>query len=352
MAKRETTAKTKQDVDEMNSSERLWDSLSYSYDQKKEEVGKEYDKAISQQDRALQQRGMQRSSYGAQTRANMLDKKAEAIGNVESEKIADYENRRTQAEQQDLENERWERQFAAQQEQNDWQREFSEKQYAANREDTAWQQGMTEKQYDASRADTAWQQGMTEKQYAASREDADWQKQFQTHQYTDSRADADWQKQFQTQQYADSRADTEWSQTFQREQWEAQQAQWREQFEYSKMTADQQLNYNYVMQALANGGDVSEDMLAKAGLSRADFNAMKQQKTSGSGTGKSGIPEWQRLGFSGPDDPRYLAYLAAIKGPKDEDVEIDAEEQNGPQYNPRGTITKNDRKTGKAVSNK
>ena len=180
MAKRETTAKTKQDVDEMNSSERLWDSLSYSYDQKKEEVGKEYDKAISQQDRALQQRGMQRSSYGAQTRANMLDKKAEAIGNVESEKIADYENRRTQAEQQDLENERWERQFAAQQEQNDWQREFSEKQYAANREDTAWQQGMTEKQYDASRADTAWQQGMTEKQYAASREDADWQKQFQT----------------------------------------------------------------------------------------------------------------------------------------------------------------------------
>ena len=48
-----TVARNQTDVNNMSARDRLWDSLNYSYGQKREESDKAYDRAISQQDRQL-----------------------------------------------------------------------------------------------------------------------------------------------------------------------------------------------------------------------------------------------------------------------------------------------------------
>ena len=195
-----------------------------------------------------------------------------------------------------------ERQFAANQDQNAWQRGMTEKQYADSRADAAWQQGMTEKQYADSRADTAWQQGMTEKQYADSRADTAWNQDFQQRQfdanqaqnawqrdiserqYADSRADTAWQQGMTERQYADSRADTAWNQAFQQNQADRSADQWERQFAQGNDDTDRQLAASYVSAIVAQGGTPSDELLARAGLSRADAEAMRKGG-SGSGSG-------------------------------------------------------------------
>ena len=401
MSTKTTKAKTKQEVEDMTSADRLYDSLSYAYGQKRKQSDEAYDQAISQTDRQLQSRGMGRSSYGAQTLANMQNKKIEAGNDIENQMIADYENRLSQQEQLDAENERWERQFAATQEQNAWQREFQQKQadisqqnterqfgmqeqqFAAGREDAAWSKEFQQRQFEAGREDTAWnrefqqrqadiaqqnterQFGMQEQQFAAGREDAAWNKEFQQQQFEAGREDAAWNKEFQQQQANISQQNTErqfgmqeqqfaanqeqaaWQREFQQQQadisqqnterqfaanqdqaawqrefnerqfeqsqqqWEAQQAQWREEFEYGKMSAEQQYNYNWVTYALQNGKDVSDDLLAKAGLSRDDFNSMKAKVASGGG---SGTPAWKQAGFASKAEYE-AAQAAGINNP-------------------------------------
>ena len=93
-----TTAKNRKDVDNMTAEERAWDSLNYSYGKKRESSDKSYNKAISQQDRTMQRRGMGRSSYGMQTLAGLQNEKNKAANDIYSEQIADYENRRYQIE--------------------------------------------------------------------------------------------------------------------------------------------------------------------------------------------------------------------------------------------------------------
>jgi len=198
-----------------------------------------------------------------------------------------------------------ERQFAANQDQNAWQRGMTEKQYADSRADAAWQQGMTEKQYADSRADTAWQQGMTEKQYADSRADTAWNQDFQQRQfdanqaqnawqrdiserqYADSRADTAWQQGMTERQYADSRADTAWNQAFQQNQADRSADQWERQFAQGNDDTDRQLAASYVSAIVAQGGTPSDELLARAGLSRADAEAMRKGASGGSGGGPS-----------------------------------------------------------------
>lgn len=106
-----TAARTQTDVDEMTKKDRLWDSLNYSYGQKREDMQRQVNQSVSQTDRALLGRGMQRSSYGAQTLANQRTEGDKAIGNIWDAQIADYENRLTE------------------QENTEWQQAFSEKQF-------------------------------------------------------------------------------------------------------------------------------------------------------------------------------------------------------------------------------
>ena len=78
---------------------------------------------------------------------------------------------------------------------------------------------------------------------------------------------------------------------FAEKQFETSSAQWDKEFEYNKMSDEQKLNYDYVKLALANGGDVSDELLAKAGLSREDYNAMKADVSSGSSSTPTTTPK-------------------------------------------------------------
>ena len=107
-----TVARTQKDVDEMTPKDALWDSLNYTYGVRRDESNKSFDKAVAQTIRDAVGRGMQRSSFLSSVTANLNRDKANAADNIYSSQIADYENRRLAQEQQELENERWERQFA------------------------------------------------------------------------------------------------------------------------------------------------------------------------------------------------------------------------------------------------
>lgn len=343
MAKKDPTkekqAVTKEDVEQQDSATRLWQSLNQSYDRQREQTNENYEKAISQTDRAAQNRGMGRSSYNIQTQANLRNQQVKAQTDIDSAQIADYQNRLTDLESKEQENERWERQFglqerqvAAAEEQNAWSRAFSEKQYEAGRADTAWSQNFQQKQADISQQNTERQFGLQERQLASSEAQNEWQRNFsekqfglQERQVASSEAQNEWQRNFSEQQFAETKNQNAWQQGMQekqfaanqeqnawerafsekqfaqsQQQWEAQQEQWREEFDYQKMTAEQQLNYNFVTYAIQNGKDVSDEMLQKAGLSREDFNSMKAQTQTLGGT--NGTPAWKRAGFSSKED--------------------------------------------------
>ena len=130
------TARTKTDVDNMSATDRLWDSMNYTYGLAREDLAKQYRQAVSQTDRSLLGRGMQRSSYGAQTVANLQQEGLKQQENSWNQQIADYENRLQDVEQQD------------------WQRQFQEKQFDEGvrqyNQNFAYQQGrdtVTDKQW-------------------------------------------------------------------------------------------------------------------------------------------------------------------------------------------------------------
>jgi hypothetical protein len=190
-----TVARSKTDVENMDKRQRLWDSLDYSYGVKADRSDEQFRQAYSQADRQMLGRGMQRSSYGAQTLANLDQQRIRARNDIESEKIADYENRLQDIEQQE-------------QQQANWQAQFDE--------------------------------GV---------------RQFNTN--------------FGYQKERDLVGDQ----------------QWQKQFDQSGTQADRQLAAGYVSSIIANGQDPTDELLARAGLSRADANAMKAQIAEGGGGG-------------------------------------------------------------------
>ena len=93
-------------------------------------------------------------------------------------------------------------------------------------------------------------------------------------------AEADrWERQF-----AANREDAAWSQNFQQTQADRTADQWERQFAQGNNDADRQLAASYVANIVANGGIPSDDLLARAGLSRADAELMAKNK-GGSGGG-------------------------------------------------------------------
>ena len=164
-----TTAKNRDDVENMSARDRLWDSLSNAYGNKTRKSNEEFAKAYSKADRQLVGRGMQRSSYGAQTLANIDKQRIDAANDIESELIADYENRLSQLDQQEAEAERWERQFAESQRQYDTTMEYNKERAAT--QDQQWQ---TSFDYNKEQADRAYD-------YQVGRDavaDKQWQKTF------------------------------------------------------------------------------------------------------------------------------------------------------------------------------
>lgn len=122
-------ATTQQDVNNQDSRTRLWQSLGYGYNNQKKNTRESYNQAITQQDNALLNRGMQRSSYGMQSLANLRNKAVEAEKDIDAAWIADYQNRIGELEQQEKEDERWQQEFDYKKEQDaltqqNWQTSF------------------------------------------------------------------------------------------------------------------------------------------------------------------------------------------------------------------------------------
>lgn len=79
------------------------EGLQDTYDRQREDSAKQYRQAYSQTDRAMLGRGMQRSSYAAQTLANLLQEGAEAqqdIGDAQAAAEGNIDAQRTQLAQQ------------------------------------------------------------------------------------------------------------------------------------------------------------------------------------------------------------------------------------------------------------
>lgn len=379
-------AKTKKDVEEMSTADRLYDSLNYSYGKKKENTKEAYNQAIQQQDDTLLKRGMQRSSYGMATLARLQQKAVEAQGDIDSEMIADYENRLTQLEQQDRQLGMQERQLALNEaqlaenqrqfnegqrftaEQNALNREYSTSERIAQQEyqsgeaqknreySTAeriaqqeYQSGEAQKNREYSTAERIAQQeynsGEAEKNRAFQAEQTASQNAFTAEQNALNREQN--QSQFNAQMdYQRSRDAIEDAyrneQTaFQREQWEATQAQWKQEFEYEKMSNDQKLAYNYILQTIDAGGNPSDELLAKAGISREDFNAMKKQAASagvgGGGGGKGGNNGEEQI--SADEQLRRLLYASELNSNAID--ENKANRDNSAYWNGSMTLGKN-----------
>ena len=116
-------AKNKKQVDNQDSRTRIWQSLSTTYNKRKEDSNQQYDLNRNAADRAALQRGMGRSSYNLQTMANIDTEKAKAADQIDKELIADY-----QARISDLENQ--ERDEAFKREQFQYQKDSDKQQIA------------------------------------------------------------------------------------------------------------------------------------------------------------------------------------------------------------------------------
>lgn len=89
-----------------------------------------------------------------------------------------------------------------------------------------------------------------------------------------------WERQFEA-----NRADVAWNQNFQQGQADLAAQQWEREFTRGTDSADRQLAASYVSAIVAQGGTPSDDLLTRAGLSRADAEAMRK---GGSGGGSGG----------------------------------------------------------------
>ena len=270
-------AMNKENVDQQDAKTRLWQSMNYSYGKQRDESDKAYDRNISQQDNAALARGMGRSSYAEQIRASLLNDKAKAQNDSYAAQIADYQNRIGQIEQQELENQRY------------------EQQYADQRADTAWSQNMQTQQFEY------------QKQQAA--------------------------EQMAYQKERDAIADA-----YNERAWQAQQDQWKQEFDYNSKSNEQKMAFDIVTAALAAGNDADDATLARAGITRAEYNSMKKKASSGK---KGTTPDWKKLGY--PSKEAYEAALAAAKQtPSDADVEQEARMRISgalPNYAPKASIT-------------
>ena len=319
-----TVARTKQDVDQMDKRERLWDSLNHAYGLQRESSDREFDKAISQADRQMLSRGMQRSSYGSQVLGNLGSQKVKAQNDIWNNQIADYENRLGTLEQQEAEDERWTKQFeegvrqfnenlAYQREENAAAREYNTAERLAqqiyNTSERVAQQNYNAEQNALARA---FQTGEREAQQAYNTSEREAQQLYNT-------AEREAQQNYQSGENALTRAENarQFNEQlgYNREQAAVAADQWERQFAQNNMTDDQKLAASYVSAIIANGQIPSDELLARAGLSRADAELMAKQAASGGpGPGKSDDDGGEN---PPPGDPGNLIseeLLARLKG--------------------------------------
>lgn len=138
-----TTARNQNDVNNMSVRDRLWDSLNYSYGKKREESDKSFAKAYSQAVNQGLKTGMQRSSYGAQTLANINKQQIDAQNDIYDQQIADYENRIYQIERDEKADEQWEKEY--QEKLREFDEQMAYQKERSNVSDAQWEKEYAEK---------------------------------------------------------------------------------------------------------------------------------------------------------------------------------------------------------------
>lgn len=289
-------AKTAQDVNGQDARTRLWQSLDYAYGDQRRKSDQQYAQAVAQADRQALGRGMQRSSYNAQTLANLRQKGIEANNDITSAQIADYQNRIGQIEQQEKEDERWERQFAEQQRQYNEGMALNREQFEEQKQNTAWNQNFQQtqadqsqanwqSQFNAGREDAAQAQQNWQTSFDASRQDAaqsqqNWQTQFDA-----TQAQQKWQNEFAQNQFAYQQTQDQQAQANWQAQFDAQQAQQAWQNEYMQ----DQFKYEHVIPA--QQAAAAQAAAAQAAASQTSYSGRPGNTTSSTPWGKLGISE-------------------------------------------------------------
>ena len=293
-------AKTAQDVNGQDARTRLWQSLDYAYGDQRRKSDQQYAQAVAQADRQALGRGMQRSSYNAQTLANLRQKGIEANNDITSAQIADYQNRIGQIEQQEKEDERWERQFAEQQRQYDEGMALNREQFEEQKQNNAWSQGFQQAQADQSQAN--WQAQFENTQQQQAQSQANWETQFGYQQKQDAQAQQNWQTQFDATQ-----AQQNWQNQFQQSQFDYQQTQdaqaqanWQAQFDAQQA---QQAWQNEYMQDQFKYEHVIPAQQAAAAQAAAAQAAQASSSRPGNTTPST---PWGKMGIS--EEEYYRLY--------------------------------------------
>lgn len=128
---------TQAEINNMSKRDRLWYDLEQSYGNQVDESNKSFANAYSEADRQLLSRGMQRSSYGAQTLANVDKSKIEAQNKILGERNAAYASGLRQIEQEEEAQRQWQLQYELQQQQLEEQRRQFDASMAWQREQAA-----------------------------------------------------------------------------------------------------------------------------------------------------------------------------------------------------------------------
>ena len=175
-------AAAKQAMDNASARDRMWAALDYSYGKQAEQSDASYDKAVSDVNNALLKRGMQRSSYGQQIAAGLLNQKAEARNDLGKAMIADYGNRLYQIERDEKADEQWQMGF------DEGVRQFNEnmgfQRERATVQDRQWQMGFDEgvRQFNESmawnRENAATQAAQWERSFNSSNDQWQWEADF------------------------------------------------------------------------------------------------------------------------------------------------------------------------------
>lgn len=215
------------------------DAIAGAYERQRQESDKQYDANKSAADRQLLSRGMGRSSYGAQVLANIDTEKAKA-----RQTISDKE------------------QEAAQQ--------YGVQLASELRSQNQWEQGQNYQRLRDAYSD-----------YNADRS-------YNLTEYQTRVGQANTDRAFQYQQGRDTVADS----------------QWQQQFDYTKASTEQQIAYSALQAAAAAGNKgVSDDLLARAGISRQDYNQWLKGGGKSGGGGRGGSnPGTQQPGTQPPGD--------------------------------------------------
>lgn len=265
--------------------------LQATYDKQREASAENYANASSQLDRQMLGRGMQRSSYGGATQANLMRKGAEAQQEINDAQAAQEQNINAQ------------KTLAAQQ----LGRQISEYNAAQSAEELAYLEELENREYERGVQNRAQQNELAMaiynaqfQQQQAAQEQQNWEANMQFNQQQANREQQNWQQQFEQSQQQVAQSQQNWENEFNQNQqnYEAnlayqqqlanqEQQNWLTQFAFNQQQAAQSQE-NWLKEFEAVYGK-------KTGGGSSSGSSSSGGSGSGNGSGNSGVPSLQEM---------------------------------------------------------